>query len=986
MRKQREEPPPPKSLMPQVPADLDALCTDLLRFDPRARPDGAQVLARLGVSDPSAGASRVPSISTSSRFVGRLREMTELHAALQQSQTGTPVSVFVYGESGIGKSSLVRHFLHEVENEPSHVLVLQGRCYERESVPFKAFDGVVDSLSRHLSRIDQIDAARLLPRDAPLIARVFPVLRQIPALAKAPEPRMQIPNALEVRTRAFAALRELLVRLAEHAPVVLFIDDFQWSDADSRVLLGELLSPPHSPALMLLATVRTDPVSGGSMALPMLTQANLGDVRGLHLAPLPPAEAKELCDSLLRDQAGSAARAQLIAEEAAGHPLFLQELVRHIAAGTAPDRLGARLDEALWARVLDLEPRARELVEVIAVAGAPIPTEVAVAAARVEPAEAARLLPLLRVAHLSRAARLRGREAVEPYHDRVREAVLANLSPEQQRAHHERLAGALEAAGAVMRHPQVLVRHLEAAGQPERAAEQAVRAAQRAMETLAFDQAAELYQTALRLGRYGDEELRKLRMGLGDALADAGRGVEAADVLLAASEGADAATRFACQRRAAEQLLGYGHLERGREILEGVLHEIGERLPATSGRALASLVWQRARLRLRGTGWTPCDASEVPARRLAEIDVCQTVAIGLGMIDSVRGAAFQSRGLYLALGAGERRRVARAVGFEAVYQATSGGRGLHRARKLVAETRRIADGEKDPYLLALADGCQGIVELYDGAFVEAARLLADAEARLRDETAGTALELANLRIFRLIALRFIGNFTELKRDYHTYVRDAVRRGDRFTETTMTRAFNCVFLVDGRPDLAEQMLDRRSWVPPDTGYHVQHWYEVLARAELAFYKGDGAAERERRRAEHESLERSFLARLQMIRSAATWMHARLALDSGDLKEAERRIARLRKERMSYVDVWVDLSHAAVQMARGDKRGAAETLARAASNSQAQGRRFYEVAARRRLGEALSDPRLVEAADARMRADGVRDPERLVCVVAPKLRTG
>ena len=65
---------------------------------------------------------------------------------------GQTVTVYVRGLSGMGKSTLVRTFLEQVEERKfANAVVLQGRCYERESVPYKALDGVVDSLSKYLA-------------------------------------------------------------------------------------------------------------------------------------------------------------------------------------------------------------------------------------------------------------------------------------------------------------------------------------------------------------------------------------------------------------------------------------------------------------------------------------------------------------------------------------------------------------------------------------------------------------------------------------------------------------------------------------------------------------------------------------------------------------------------------------------------------------------------------------------------------------------
>src|SRR5690606_25226337 len=132
------------------------------------------------------------------------------------------------------------------------------------------------------------------------------------------------------------------------------------------------------------------------------------------------------------------------------------------------------------------------------------------------------------------------------------------------------------------------------AGEVARAAEVAVAAAQRAVLAGAFDQAASLFRVALRSDQFDERRARPLRIEMGQALANAGRGHEAAEAFLAAAEDADPASRLDCHRLAAEQLLMVGDLERGLEILSELLADVGVRMPMTQKRALASVLWGRA--------------------------------------------------------------------------------------------------------------------------------------------------------------------------------------------------------------------------------------------------------------------------------------------------------------------------------------------------------------------------------------------------------
>ena len=101
-----------------------------------------------------------------------------------------------------------------------------------------------------------------------------------------------------------------------------------------------------------------------------------------------------------------------------------------------------------------------------------------------------------------------------------------------------------------------------------------------------------------------------------------------------------------------------------------MLAAVGLQLPSTPRRALVSLLAARARVRLRGLVFPSARAADLPAADLARIDTCWSVAVGLGMVDTIRGGDFQARHLLLALRAGEPYRIARALAFEACFSAT----------------------------------------------------------------------------------------------------------------------------------------------------------------------------------------------------------------------------------------------------------------------------------------------------------------------------
>src|SRR5262245_15392005 len=204
--KQEFEPLAPSELAPAIPEDLDTLCRSLLSRDPQARPSGREALRCLGGAQ---AASSIPLVAPSSLtravpFVGRERHLAALNDAFRATREGRAVIVRLHGSSGIGKSALALCFLEELQSR-EEVVVLQGRCYEQESVPYKGFDSVVDDLSQYLKRLPPQMAGTLIPDDFPALTRIFPVLRGVEVMM-ARRIDVDIPDAQELRKRAFAAL------------------------------------------------------------------------------------------------------------------------------------------------------------------------------------------------------------------------------------------------------------------------------------------------------------------------------------------------------------------------------------------------------------------------------------------------------------------------------------------------------------------------------------------------------------------------------------------------------------------------------------------------------------------------------------------------------------------------------------------------------------------------------------------------------------
>ncbi len=562
--KQHLDAPAPSQLVRGVPADLDQLTHALLQRDPALRPGYGDIVARLRLGSvtvvPSLARPAPAPTATQTSFFGRRLELRALGDALTDTRRGRPVMMYVHGPAGMGKSAILERFVESLRKEDIAV-VLSGRCYQRESVPYKAFDAAIDALSRYLRRLPTGEVTALLPRNTRDLARLFPVLERVEAIQRAPHCGVtDETDDLALRTRAFSALKDLLGRIADRRPLVLHVDDLHWGDADSAELLVSLLTPPLPPALLFVGSYRDEWVDDSPM-LTRLTEGETPDVvaerRHLEVGPLDRDASLGMALELLDDRAPDAwTVGKAIAREANGNPFHVAELSTYLGALWEHDdnvdpniALQTTLEQALAARVRLLRPAEQDLLTVLAVAGTPIDQAVAARIGRV--AEDLRLtVGALIEQHLVRTSRREGHDVVELIHEPLREVLLARLDESTTRDLHRRLARELEASGHA--DPATLARHFAEAGHRESAAEQAALAGKRAVAALAFARAAHFYENALLLGSSDDPERWRLLAHLAEALARAGRPGEAIGHLLEAARSAPTIESVRLTRRAAE--------------------------------------------------------------------------------------------------------------------------------------------------------------------------------------------------------------------------------------------------------------------------------------------------------------------------------------------------------------------------------------------------------------------------------------------------
>lgn len=960
---------PPKTLRERewIPRALAEACELLLERRPERRADGAKLRAALGDPRPPKRPEKAPD-HRAPVFLGREELLAALTAEAQRVAAEGAALVRVSGAPGIGKTALLGRFAAS-----SAALVLAGRSYEHEELPYKGIDGVIDALRGWLLHgADPALRDRLRPQVAAL-TRLFPSLRDLV------DERGPAPAALEEpRLAASQAMKRILHEIAAVTPLLLILDDVHWADRDSARLLVEMLSPPQAPPIMVVCAHRIAEAAGDGAFLSELAEL---ETRGasyhrvtLTVGPLDTGSLMALA-AHHGARLGSDAAALAVAE-AAGSPFLVEELARYLSAheGAMPETIALR--EAIEARLVALLPTERELVELTAIAGRSLDESILAAVSSAQRAAVSRGLVTLRARNLLRGGSGADRVTVAIYHDRLREEVVALISPEARVKLHRRWIAALEPRAAP---PHELHFHYKALGERRRASVLALAAAEQAEAALAFGRAAEWYEEALTEESEAPRALLLRRRA--EALFKAGRTAAAGDVFVEAAT-ADPPAERALLGRGAEAYLLAGRLEDGRRLLAPLLraHDI----PVTPSRArlLGSLLRQLVSLRVsKVSGRTATAVSEADAEI---IDACWSLGKAMIFIEPLPSMNFVLRSLHGALTAGDPRRSARALAFLAGGVFAQVRLLRPRAQAYLEEARSIGRRLDEPVLCAVTEVWGGMIAIGEGRWEGALSQIEGALAALAGH-AGTDWErmtAGGLVVWLRLQLGEVRAATDLAAQMLAEAND---RGDLYGQVTFLQYVAWAQVLHGNTAEARRLARwiARTWSPGS--FTVQSFYVMIIEVLCDLYDDNLTAAAARWQAEQASFHKALGERAPQSRIDNAVLEARVLLRGPARAPSRQRLIALQRamarEDRSDARAHAGWLAAALLASRGDREGAASSFAAAAATYAGLGLAHWANSAL--LQAHHLDPRRFSPEPARgyLIAQGAADPARWVETFMP-----
>lgn len=437
--------------------------------------------------------NHIPHISKPAALIGRNDEWNELQQIWQRVQTGDSRLVLLQGEAGIGKTRLYQDFLHWAEEKEEHIYTASASCYAVEGT--LAFAPVAEWLRtepfwQSLSSLeDEWLAAivRLLPE---LHGRFRHLSNSIP-----PEKKFQ-------RQHFYTSLA---VALLEHGqPVLLCLDDLQWSDQETLNWLHYLIRYETPTPLLVLATLRTDDAADRARCQPLLHElARHNRLNEINLTRLSINDTVALAQQMLGSELYTTYAAQLY-HETDGNPFFIVETVRahprSFVESTAIEQtetavgkeishhLPSKIRALIEKRLARLSPLATEVMQFAAVIGRRFDYALLVAATKHSERELMQGVEELWEQHIVTEV---AHNSFDFIHNKVLIAAYAQISPVRRRFLHQRIATIL------------------ASNQDEQSDDACIQIAQHYHQAGSLGQAASYYQRAVHAAsrRYAIESL-----------------------------------------------------------------------------------------------------------------------------------------------------------------------------------------------------------------------------------------------------------------------------------------------------------------------------------------------------------------------------------------------------------------------------------------------------------------------------------------------
>lgn len=471
-------PPPPSSVVPEIPAQLDALVMSMLSLDPMLRPTSTteviDQLTAIGELAPDPDAVRTArSYLLRSRLIGRTRHIERIKRRLARAHEGSGSTVIIEGNPGVGKTRLLDEASLHAQLAGALVLSVEARSH-------RGPNAVALALARALLHAAPQPATDAAVPHAGVLGHV------IEALAEHASAEFAGLGARQRRARLQSAMLDWFVDVSRNHLLVILIDDLHRVDESSAALLAALALAARHHRIVLIATRRL----AGRVAAPEPIAALALQARRLRIHRLRRQDTADLVKALFGDVPNADTLATWIHGVTTGSPMQIMTLSQHLIdrgivhytnglwvlpMELSTDELPVGLAATLSARLAALPPQARRLAEALSVRRGSLSLQLCVALADPDDrAEAFALVDIL----VAQGVLTASSEGYAFGQEGLRDTLLAEMDPARGRELHLRVARTLLASAQLTPEEEIEAGwHLLRGGDEQRGADRLASAA-----------------------------------------------------------------------------------------------------------------------------------------------------------------------------------------------------------------------------------------------------------------------------------------------------------------------------------------------------------------------------------------------------------------------------------------------------------------------------------------------------------------------------
>lgn len=421
-------------------------------------------------------------------FVGRQEELGTLRAGLAEARAGRGASWLIAGESGVGKSRLLDEL--RILGLVDGFVALRGQGINRGGAPYHIWRDIISNL---VLRVE------VSPAEAAVLRMIVPDIARMVGFEVGEAPSVDSANA---QSRLQLCVESLFRR--QRQPLLVALEDLQWAGSESVKLFSWLTLPTESMRVLFVASLRDDEA-------PSLRDSIAG-ASVLRLARLDSDSTAALAEAMIGAAAHRPGLLRFIERETEGIPFYIVEVMRALAESSgALDRIeDAHLPERIQSGGIQRIVQRR--IDLLPAAALPALRTAAVIGRQVDAA-------IMRAAYdgldvedwadtCERRAVLELQEGRWRFaHDKLREQLLVDLSPDVHRTLHRHAAEATERAYPDRRaHLAALAYHWREAGESDHEAHYAREAGRLALANGAHQEAVTFLSRALEIRRHALSE------------------------------------------------------------------------------------------------------------------------------------------------------------------------------------------------------------------------------------------------------------------------------------------------------------------------------------------------------------------------------------------------------------------------------------------------------------------------------------------------